>query len=110
MDPLAGTTLFLLVGLVVLFFVIMWAVPVRLWIEALSAGVTIRILTLVGMRLRKVSPPAVVRPLKKLIQFADSDGKTPLPEIKTNNEIKQLASSLSVLTSRLSGTSPEAKS
>ena len=43
--------------------VIAWAVPVRLWIEAMSAGVRIGIGYLVGMRLRKVNPPAVVRPL-----------------------------------------------
>ncbi len=40
-----------------------WAVPVRLWIEAISADVQIGIGHLIGMRLRKVSPPAVVRPL-----------------------------------------------
>ncbi len=40
-----------------------WAVPVRLWIEALFAGVKLGLGSLVGMRLRKVSPPAVVRPL-----------------------------------------------
>jgi uncharacterized protein YqfA (UPF0365 family) len=38
-------------------------IPVRLWIEAWSAGVRIGMGTLVGMRLRKVSPPAIVRPL-----------------------------------------------
>jgi uncharacterized protein YqfA (UPF0365 family) len=38
-------------------------VPVRLWIEAWFSGVRIALSTLVGMRLRKVSPPAVVRPL-----------------------------------------------
>jgi uncharacterized protein YqfA (UPF0365 family) len=38
-------------------------VPVRLWIEALAAGVRIGLRTLVGMRLRKVNPAAVVRPL-----------------------------------------------
>ncbi|MGY8798852.1 MAG: flotillin-like protein FloA [Longimicrobiales bacterium] len=43
--------------------VVLWAIPVRLWIEAISAGVEVSIGTLVGMRLRKVSPPAVVRPL-----------------------------------------------
>jgi uncharacterized protein YqfA (UPF0365 family) len=43
--------------------VIVWAIPVRLWIEAISAGVRVGIGSLVGMRLRKVSPPAVVRPL-----------------------------------------------
>lgn len=31
----------------------------------------------------------VVKPLRKLVQFAE-EGQTELPEIKTNNEIKQL--------------------
>ena len=58
-----------IVSLVVIFFgiffvsVIAWAVPVRLWVEALSAGVRVGMGNLIGMRLRKVSPPAVVRPL-----------------------------------------------
>ena len=43
--------------------VIAWAVPVRLWVEALSAAARVGMGNLVGMRLRKVSPPAVVRPL-----------------------------------------------
>lgn len=38
-------------------------IPVRLWIEALAATVRISLRTLVGMRLRKVNPAAVVRPL-----------------------------------------------
>ena len=40
-----------------------WAVPVRLWVEAKFSGVHIGIWYLVGMRLRKVAPAAVVRPL-----------------------------------------------
>jgi uncharacterized protein YqfA (UPF0365 family) len=52
-----------LVGVVILSFMLAWAIPVRLWIEALSAGVSVSMRTLIGMRLRKVSPPAVVRPL-----------------------------------------------
>ncbi len=52
------------IGLVIVAaFIIAWAIPVRLWIEAISAGVKVGIGSLVGMRLRKVSPPAVVRPL-----------------------------------------------
>ncbi|GMR14131.1 MAG: flotillin-like protein FloA [Gemmatimonadota bacterium] len=43
--------------------ILVWAVPVRLWIEAISAGVQVSMGQLVGMRLRKVSPPQVVRPL-----------------------------------------------
>ncbi len=55
--------LFLPVAIIVFLIVVLWAVPVRLWVEALFAGVRVGLGTLVGMRLRKVSPPAVVRPL-----------------------------------------------
>ena len=38
-------------------------IPVRLFIEARFSGVRLGLGSLIGMRLRKVSPPAVVRPL-----------------------------------------------
>ena len=38
-------------------------IPVRLWIEAWFSGVRIGMGTLVGMRLRKVNPRAIIRPL-----------------------------------------------
>ena len=57
------TTTFFLVGALVVLSIILWAIPVRLWVEAISAGVRVGIGYLIGMRLRKVSPPAVVRPL-----------------------------------------------
>lgn len=38
-------------------------IPVRLWIEAWFSGVRVGMGILVGMRLRKVSPPAIIRPL-----------------------------------------------
>jgi uncharacterized protein YqfA (UPF0365 family) len=38
-------------------------IPVRLWIEAWFSGVRIGMGTLVGMRLRKVSPAGIIRPL-----------------------------------------------
>jgi uncharacterized protein YqfA (UPF0365 family) len=64
MDEALGiTTAFFLVLGVFFIMVIAWAIPVRLWVEAFSAGVRVGIGYLVGMRLRKVSPPAVVRPL-----------------------------------------------
>ncbi len=63
MQQLDIFSLFVLFGAVMLISVVAWAVPVRLWIEAISAGVRLGIGYLVGMRLRKVSPPAVVRPL-----------------------------------------------
>ncbi len=62
MDPIfVAPVLFIAVFLLIL--IIGWAVPVRLWIEAISAGVRVGIGDLVGMRLRKVSPGAIVRPL-----------------------------------------------
>lgn len=42
----------------------------------------------------------VVRPLKKLIAFAEDFGKTAPPEIKTNNEIKQLVTAITTLASQ----------
>ncbi|HWV56552.1 MAG TPA: flotillin-like protein FloA [Longimicrobiales bacterium] len=52
-----------LIGVVFLLLILAWAVPVRLWIEAVFAGVRVSLGDLVGMRLRKVSPAAVIRPL-----------------------------------------------
>ncbi len=43
----------------------------------------------------------VIRPLKKLVLFAEENGKTELPEIKSNTEIKQLATAITVLTEKL---------
>ena len=60
LDIFSALMLFLVV---VVISGVAWAVPVRLWIEAISADVRIGIGHLIGMRLRKVSPPAVVRPL-----------------------------------------------
>ncbi len=63
MQQLDVFSLFILFGAVMLISVVAWAVPVRLWVEAISAGVRLSIGYLVGMRLRKVTPSAVVRPL-----------------------------------------------
>ncbi len=53
----------ILVLVVLALLVLVWAVPVRLWVEAVSAGVKVGMGELIGMRLRKVNPAAVVRPL-----------------------------------------------
>ena len=53
----------LTIGIFIFISIILWAIPVRLWIEAISASVQVGIGSLIGMRLRKVSPPAIVRPL-----------------------------------------------
>ena len=43
----------------------------------------------------------VIRPLKKLVRFAEKNGNTELPEIKSNTEIKQLATAITALTEKL---------
>ncbi|MEL1136495.1 flotillin-like protein FloA [Desulfitobacterium sp. THU1] len=40
-------------------------IPVGLWISALAAGVNVGIFTLIGMRLRRVTPAKIVNPLIK---------------------------------------------
>jgi uncharacterized protein YqfA (UPF0365 family) len=52
-----------LVAVVLGLMILNWAIPVRLWIEAIFAGVRVGIGDLIGMRLRKVNPAMVVRPL-----------------------------------------------
>ena len=62
LDPLITTFALIFAGFIAL-LILAWAVPVRLWIEAQFSGVKLGLGSLVGMRLRKVSPPVVVRPL-----------------------------------------------
>ena len=60
----------LYIGFFIILFIIVISVffsyvPIGLWISALAAGVNISIFTLVGMRLRRVRPDRIVRPLIK---------------------------------------------
>ena len=63
-SPEANLSVILIAGLVflgvILFF---YFVPVRLWIAAWSSGAPVGIITLIAMRLRRVSPAAIVNPL-----------------------------------------------
>jgi uncharacterized protein YqfA (UPF0365 family) len=54
----------LALGLIVLSIVLTF-IPVGLWISALAAGVNVGIFTLIGMRLRRVTPSKIVNPLIK---------------------------------------------
>ena len=56
---LAGVT----VAIIVVLLVLLHFVPLGLWITALFSGVRVSIGTLIGMRLRKVNPGGIVRPL-----------------------------------------------
>jgi uncharacterized protein YqfA (UPF0365 family) len=53
----------LAIVIIALFFLFVWLIPVRLWIAAIAAGVRIGVLSLVGMRLRKVSPHIIINSL-----------------------------------------------
>ena len=54
----------LILGVVIVaIMLLLWAVPVRLYLEAAFAGVSVGLGDLIGMRLRKVSPANIVRPL-----------------------------------------------
>ncbi len=46
----------------------------------------------------------IIKPLKKLVLFAENRGTTELPEIKSNTEIKQLATAITELTESLNQT------
>jgi uncharacterized protein YqfA (UPF0365 family) len=60
-----GTIVILVIAaiIVVLAAILLYFVPVGLWITAIFSGVRVSIGTLIGMRLRKVVPSAIVRPL-----------------------------------------------
>lgn len=56
----------ILIGLIVFgMSLLLSVIPLGLWISALAAGVRISIITLVGMRLRRVAPSKIVNPLIK---------------------------------------------
>lgn len=59
----------LVVSLVVLVLAVFFSViPVRLWIAALSSGVKVGIVTLIGMKLRRVKPNNIVLPMIRAIK------------------------------------------
>jgi len=68
MMPNIGNTLpflFIVFLVVIVFSVIFSFIPIRLWIAAMAAGVRVGLVTLIGMRLRRVVPAKVVEPLIK---------------------------------------------
>lgn len=58
----------LLVILVVIFSVVVYLVPVRLWLAARFSGVPISLFSLIGMRLRRIPPSDIVNPLINAVQ------------------------------------------
>ena len=63
MEPALVFQWLLVAAIAAVFSIVVWLVPLRLYIEALSAGVHVGFGNLIGMRLRKVIPSGVVRPL-----------------------------------------------
>ncbi len=61
-DLVASFSIFIIVGFILFFFILIYFVPIGLWISAISSGVKVKIFRdLVGMRLRKVPPHVIVR-------------------------------------------------
>lgn len=62
MDAVAGLSVFVIIGVVILLMVFLYFIPVNLFITAYFSGVKVKIFKdLVGMRLRKVPPVVIVR-------------------------------------------------
>ena len=63
MDVASVTLIVMAVVIVVVLMLFLYFVPVGLWITAMFSGVRVGLGTLIGMRLRKVNPGEIVRPL-----------------------------------------------
>ena len=63
--PLSGAALFFVVIAILLIIILFfYFVPIGLWVTAYFSGVRVKIFKdLVGMRLRKVPPPRIIRPI-----------------------------------------------
>lgn len=55
----------IIIAVVLVLFLFFNFIPVGLWISAAAAGVRVSIFTLIGMRLRRVSPAKIILPLIK---------------------------------------------
>lgn len=63
MDSSAIILIVIAAAVVVVGSLLFYFVPLGLWVTAIFSGVRVRIGTLIGMRLRKVVPSAIIRPL-----------------------------------------------
>ncbi|MFQ5851951.1 MAG: flotillin-like protein FloA [Candidatus Binatia bacterium] len=57
------TGLVILIGAIVFLSILTYFVPVGLWITAFFSGVAVNLATMIGMRLRKVPPANIIKPL-----------------------------------------------
>ena len=51
------------IAIIIVLVMFTYFIPVGLWITAFFSGVRVNLFTLVGMRLRKVPPPSIIRPM-----------------------------------------------
>lgn len=63
MNPSSFALVVFAVIVAVVVMLLLYFVPLGLWVTAIFSGVRVKIGTLIGMRLRKVVPSAIVRPL-----------------------------------------------
>lgn len=56
---------FVLVVVIIFISIFLNFVPVGLWITAISSGVNVSVISLIGMRLRRVSPARIIHPMIK---------------------------------------------
>lgn len=63
MDAALYTLVIIIFAVLAFFMMLLYFVPLGLWITAIFSGVRVGIGTLIGMRLRKVNPGDIVRPL-----------------------------------------------
>ncbi len=62
-ELLFGVPAFLLIVGFIVIIAVLYMVPVRLWVTALASGIYVPLRTLVGMRLRRVAPSAIIYPM-----------------------------------------------
>ncbi len=63
------TSMIIILAVIITFLAVFFSfVPVGLWISALAAGVKVSLGNMIGMRLRRVNPKNIVRPLIKAIK------------------------------------------
>lgn len=63
------TSMIIILAVIITFLALFFSfVPVGLWISALAAGVKVSLGNMIGMRLRRVNPKNIVRPLIKAVK------------------------------------------
>ena len=68
LNNLGSVIALVFVPIILFLFIFLRFVPLGLWVSAISAGVRVSIFSLVGMRLRRVNPSSIIRPLIKIIK------------------------------------------